>query len=77
LLCFNLFISESKTKNLEKSDLLENLQNRGLSFYIEIDDHGELKNNKFDQSDGIKKRQSINEEDLWKSHPQAMYKYMK
>ena len=77
MLCLNLFISESKTKNLEKSDLLENLQNRGLSFYIEIDDHGEPKNNKFDQSDSIKKRQTINEKDLWKSHPQAMYKYMK
>ena len=76
---FYLFFSDSKIQNFEKNDLLENFQNRGLSFYIEIDDQVEpnKKNSKFGLSGGIKKRQTVNEEALWKSHPQVLYKYMK
>jgi len=50
-----------------------------LSFYIEIDDQVESnkKNSKFGLFGGIKKRQTVNEDVLWKSHPEVMYKYMK
>ena len=36
-----------------------------------------MKDNKFGQSFSIKKRQTVTEEILWKSHPEAIYKYMK
>ena len=50
-----------------------------MSFNIEIDNKLELnkKENRFGLSYGIKKRQTVNEETLLKSHPEVLYKYMK
>ena len=50
-----------------------------MSFYIEIDNQVEpnKKDNRFGQSCGIKKRQTVNEETLWKTHPKVLYNYMK